>query len=128
MQLYVARRRRALTDAVLRALPTLAELNPHLTWVSPLESERFAEYYDDGFLLAIGRFDLLDALRDFWPSGGPHWDALAVARSQDGRWLGPVLLEAKSYASEMRSRLPRRTPRAAAASSPACPRRALGWA
>lgn len=105
MQLWANRRRAALTTAVLDALPTLAALNPHLTWVSPVEGERFAEYHDSDFLFAIERFDLLDELAAYWPSGGPHWDALAVARSLDGRYLGPVLVEAKSYPAEMRSRL-----------------------
>jgi hypothetical protein len=35
MQLYVNRRQPALTGAVLDALPSLGELQPSLTWVSP---------------------------------------------------------------------------------------------
>jgi hypothetical protein len=80
MQLYVNRRQPALTDAVLDALPSLSALKPSLTWVSPLEAEKFAEYYDGDLLAAIGRGELACALTDYWPSGGPHWDALAVAR------------------------------------------------
>src|SRR5258706_9106146 len=87
MQLYVNRRQPALTGAVLDALPSLSELRPSLTWVSPLEAQKFAEYYDGDFLAAVDRPDLAGSLADYWPSGGPHWDALAVARDADGRYL-----------------------------------------
>ena len=49
-QLYVNRRQAKLTAAVLGALPTLAVLSPVLEWVSPLEKQRFAEYYDHNFI------------------------------------------------------------------------------
>lgn len=104
MQLYVNRRNSALTTAVLDALPSLAKLQPVLAWASPREKERFAEYHDRDFLRAIERPDLAAALKDYWPSGGPHWDALAVARDADGRYLGPVLAEAKSWPGEMKSK------------------------
>lgn len=110
MQLWCNRRRTALTAAVLSALPTLAAVEPQLTWVSPLESKQFAEYHDAEFLLAIERPDLVKELTSFWPTGGPHWDALAIARAQDGSYLGPVLVEAKSYPREMRSRLAAKDP------------------
>lgn len=63
-------------------------------WVSPLEAERFVKYHDRDFLRAIERPDMEAALTDYWPAGGPHWDALAVARDADGGYLGPVLVEA----------------------------------
>ena len=50
MQLYVNRREDALTAEVLKALPSLAELQPTLTWTSPLENKKFAEYHDRDFL------------------------------------------------------------------------------
>lgn len=104
MQLWVNRRQAALTKAVLDALPSLSALQPSLTWVSPLEAEGFAEYHDADFIGAIGRPELADALAGYWPTGGPHWDALAVARAADGDYLGPVLVEAKSWPGEMRSK------------------------
>lgn len=105
MQLWANRRRAALTAAVLDALPELKLLRPTLTWVSPLEEEGFAEFYDEKFIRAIERPDLIEPLADFWPKGGPHWDAIAIARGSDDTNLGPVLVEAKSYPAEMRSRL-----------------------
>lgn len=105
MQLYVNRRRSALTAATLSALPSLAAVDATLDWVSPLEADRFEEYYDGAFLKAIGRSDLRDALALYWPRSGPRWDALAVARSKSGDALGPVLVEAKSWPGEMRSRI-----------------------
>jgi hypothetical protein len=104
MQLYVNRRSSALTAAVLDALPSLATLRPTVTWVSPLERDRFAEYHDRDFLRAIDRPDLAAALADFWPTGGPHWDALAVARDAEGAYIGPVLAEAKSWPGELKSK------------------------
>jgi hypothetical protein len=65
VQLYVNRRQPKLTAAVVNALPALAELHPQLTWVSPLEAERFAERYDDAFVRAIERQDLVKPLRKF---------------------------------------------------------------
>lgn len=105
IQLYVNRRQAQLTEAVVKALPGIADLHPQLTWVSPLEAERFAERHDAAFVRAIERPDLVKPLRAFWPSGGPHWDALVIARDCDGRDLGPVLVEGKSCPGEMRSRL-----------------------
>jgi hypothetical protein len=111
-QLYVNRRAATLTAAVLDALPTLSDLKPSLEWVSPLEAQAFAEFYDVGFpvLQAIGRADLENALDEFWPAGGPHWDALAIARGQGGNNLGPVLVEAKSWPGEMRSKISAKEP------------------
>ena len=47
---------------------------------------------------------LENELRDFWPSGGPVWDALAIVdRSDKPAERGVLLVEAKSYPQEMRS-------------------------
>jgi len=67
-------------------------------WVSPLESERFAEYRDGQFLAALGLSRLHDGLAEFWPEGGPRWDGLAIVNNparSDG--LAYLLVEAKSY-------------------------------
>jgi hypothetical protein len=40
------------------------------------------------------------ALGEFWPNGGPHWDALAVIH-RDQEEPGVLLVEAKSYPEEM---------------------------
>ncbi len=52
----------------------------------------------------MGRPELEDALAHYWPTRGPHWDALAVARDADGHELGVVLVGAKSWPGEVRSR------------------------
>lgn len=71
----------------------------NVIWLSPLESDEFAEYRDQQFL------DLLNVkmdipLKEFWPSGGPQWDALAKTNS------GKVfLVEAKSHIPELISSL-----------------------
>jgi len=68
-------------------------------WLSPLEGDEFAEYRDQAFL------DLLDVkvevpLEDFWPSGGPQWDALGKSDSEK-----VFLVEAKSHIPELISSL-----------------------
>jgi hypothetical protein len=65
IQLCVNRSQPQLTAAVLNALPRLADLHPRLTWVSPLQAERFAERHDAAFVRAIERPDLVMPLRAF---------------------------------------------------------------
>src|SRR3954466_3731568 len=81
-QLYVNRRSEALNQAVLGALPALGDRNPSIEWVAPLESSAagsaFIEPRDDAMLSALGLEELASALRSFWPTRGPVWDALAT--------------------------------------------------
>ena len=66
-------------------------------WLSPIESDDYREYQDDGFLNKIGLGSCTGQLvDDFWPKGGPVWDGLA--KSHDGTIL---LFEAKAHISEM---------------------------
>ena len=69
--------------------------NDPITWLSPLASDDYAEYYDESFLKLLGISDLKVPLGKFWPRSGPRWDALARTRS--GRVL---LVEAKAYIEE----------------------------
>jgi len=102
IQIYVNRRTEELNRAVLDALPSLAALNPRrLRWVSPREEDKFVEYYDGGFLQALGLEDLWESLRKFWPARGPHWDALATVDIAIPPYRGVVLVEAKSHRKEM---------------------------
>ncbi len=71
----------------------------HLTWLSPLRDDNWAEYRDGLFLARIGRAHLASALAQFWPRRGPQWDALATDES--GRVF---LIEAKAHGAEMSSR------------------------
>ena len=72
--------------------------NTTIQWVSPIKEDDYAEYRDNAFL------DIIDlkldkyALSDFWPIGGPRWDALA--KSADGNVF---LVEAKSHIGELKS-------------------------
>ncbi len=64
-------------------------------WLSPIASDEYAEYSDDAFLQRLGIAPRTPPLRGFWPSGGPHWDALAKTAS--GK---VILVEAKAYIEE----------------------------
>ena len=101
IQTYVNCRRGQLDAAILNALPELAERGASLEWVSPLAEKRFVECHDGSFLSALGLQDSAGLLVEFWPQGGPHWDALAKINWNDGTPAGVLLVEAKSYPAEM---------------------------
>jgi hypothetical protein len=65
-------------------------------WLSPLAKNSFAEYYDEAFLELLEITNLKKTLREFWPAGGPRWDALA--KTSGGK---VVLVEAKAYIEEV---------------------------
>ncbi len=62
IQILVNQRSDELFQRVVNAIPALAPLDSHLRWVSPLESENFAEYRDEAFLKALGLDRLTDEL------------------------------------------------------------------
>ena len=99
IQIYVARRQSQLTAAVAAAMER-PDLAGQLQWTAPLEDHRFAEPYDRAFLDALALEGHQEELRAFWPSGGPHWDALAVVGTH-GRPALIVLAEGKSYPGEV---------------------------
>jgi hypothetical protein len=63
--------------------------------VSPLATDTYSEYQDSEFLERVGLGGLSPRLREFWPRGGPCWDALAKIKG------GCVLVEAKSHVPEI---------------------------
>jgi hypothetical protein len=69
-----------------------------LRWVSPLKTDRYQEYKDLEFLKIVGMGKYEQKLKEFWPNGGPRWDALACIESEAG---GVLLVEAKSHIPEM---------------------------
>jgi hypothetical protein len=94
IQFYVNEQPSVLGQAISDALKTHFSLR----WVSPLKSEGYREYWDSAFLKALGLPQHCRELNRFWPSGGPHWDALAcIQNSTDG----VLLIEAKSHVAEI---------------------------
>jgi hypothetical protein len=87
-------------DLLNKAISQTLGIPLALQWVSPLKADRYREYWDSAFLksLKMSRFE--PELCNFWPNGGPHWDALARAKSDAGA-EGVVLVEAKSHIAEM---------------------------
>ena len=47
-----------------------------ITWVSPLKKDKYREYWDSRFLKELGLDKIPYKLKEFWPRGGAHWDAL----------------------------------------------------
>jgi len=66
-----------------------------IEWVSPLSPD-YAEYSDNDFLHILGLDSDSANLSDFWPSGGPHWDALAKGDDDC-----VFLVEAKAHIREL---------------------------
>jgi hypothetical protein len=87
-------------------------------WRSPRADDGYAEYRDQAFLDLVGIALPKRRLDDFWPSGGPQWDALGRAASGEA-----ILVEAKAHVAELLS-----SPTQATDTSAAMIRRALSEA
>ncbi|TET44195.1 hypothetical protein E3J62_11040 [candidate division TA06 bacterium] len=98
----VKEHREYLNCLVLNASPSLREfVAGQPDWVSPLASEDYCEYQDKQFLDKVDCKEHWSELKDFWPSGGPVWDALATIEGNNGA-KGVILLEAKSHRGELK--------------------------
>jgi len=71
-----------------------------IQWLSPLRSDEYAEYRDQAFLDLLNIRLEKTSLAQFWPKGGPQWDALG--KSSSGKLF---LIEGKSHISELISSL-----------------------
>jgi hypothetical protein len=100
VQIYVGRRAKDLSEAIAGILEAPKEIMKSLRWTAPREEQRFGEPYDGRFLEALGLPEYKTRLAEFWPEGGPHWDALAVA-GEEGPPSLVLLVEGKSYPGEV---------------------------
>jgi len=98
LQLYINLHAEVLDARVRESFPELSSAS--FDWRSPLASDGYREYWDRAFLEAVDQGHHADALAQFWPRGGPHWDGLAVV-VRDGRPRGILLVEAKAHVSEL---------------------------
>lgn len=89
---YVNCEARSLTDAIFGPQSAAS-----IEWRSPLVTKGFAEYKDRGFLEAVDRGALADALSKWWPDSAPRWDALGVVRETGG----VILVESKANVPEI---------------------------
>jgi len=94
IQLLVNHNPELVNDLLKSVLPEL--VNSDIEWVSPIESEHFAEYRDNDFLGKVELDSNEIQLNKFWPSKGPQWDALA--KTTDGKI---ILVEAKANIPEL---------------------------
>ena len=51
-------------------------------WMSPKKEDEFAEYRDKDFLESLGIKGCQSRLFEFWPKGGPQWDALGKLKNK----------------------------------------------
>jgi hypothetical protein len=103
LQDYVNEHETILTDALMEALPSrFQELGATIEWVSPLAQNDYIEYRDAEFLRTVKLGRYTDNIANFWPSGGPCWDALALISTPGNQTTpGVILVEAKSHISEI---------------------------
>jgi hypothetical protein len=66
-----------------------------------LASDAYREYWDHPFLERMYLARYSEDLKEFWPSGGPHWDALALVHLPGVTQPGALLAEGKSYVAEL---------------------------
>jgi hypothetical protein len=66
-----------------------------INWVSPLKKDDYAEYRDGAFLNVLSLSQYVEDLHNFWPNGGPQWDALGISRDKY------FLVEAKANIPEL---------------------------
>ena len=90
------RRPHIIDNAIAKAIGL--EHDETIEWLSPLESDRFAEYQDHAFLERLCISPKHRCLDCFWPKGGPKWDGLA--KTSRGRRL---LIEEKANIPEFNS-------------------------
>ena len=96
-QLYVNEQVDTLNERLRAEFPELRDAR--IEWASPLRSDRYREYKDRSSLTALGLEQYGPQLGQFWPRGGPVWDALAAVDTNGSR--GVILAEGKSYPSEL---------------------------
>ena len=103
LQDYVNEHQAILTNALMEALPPrFQELGATIEWVSPLAQNDYIEYRDAEFLRTVKLGKYTDKIANFWPSGGPCWDALALISTPGNETTpGVILVEAKSHISEI---------------------------
>ena len=68
----------------------------HINWLSPLQEDEYAEYYDRNFIKKLDIKLAKKSLESFWPISGPRWDGLGKTNEEK-----IFLVEAKSHIKEM---------------------------
>jgi hypothetical protein len=95
IQTYVNEAKQELNSAIAKSLAQYNLGENDIQWVSPLAEDTYSEYQDSEFLERVGLASVAPQLREFWPKGGPCWDALARVKG------GCLLVEAKSHVREI---------------------------
>lgn len=94
IQLLVNQNQELVNDLLKTSFEEL--VNEEIIWTSPTEQDDFAEYRDNDFLLKLGLNPADIPLKNFWPSRGPQWDALAKTKNGHA-----ILVEAKANLPEI---------------------------
>jgi hypothetical protein len=102
LQRFVNEAPQELADLLVVHSPSLSSFNPvRVDWHSPLSAHNYYEYRDD-ILQPFGLAALDHQRQQFWPAGGPQWDALATVVGPADK-KGCLLVEAKANLAETHS-------------------------
>ena len=82
-----------LNALILNKIPKIKSEN--IEWLSPKSNDKFAEFSDDEFICKL-QLNLKKKLIEFWPKGGPQWDALGKTDTNE-----IFLIEAKANIREI---------------------------
>jgi len=82
-----------LNALILNKIPKIKSEN--MEWLSPKSNDKFAEFSDDEFICKL-QLNLKKKLIEFWPKGGPQWDALGKTDTNE-----IFLIEAKANIREI---------------------------
>lgn len=94
IQILVNKNQDIIDYQIKQAFPDLS--NENIWWLSPIENEGYSEYRDEDFIELVGLDKDEIKLNEFWPKGGPQWDALAKASGSK-----IILCEAKANIPEI---------------------------
>ena len=82
-----------LNALILNKIPKIKSEN--IEWLSPKSNDKFAEFSEDEFICKL-QLNLKKKLIEFWPKGGPQWDALGKTDTNE-----IFLIEAKANIREI---------------------------
>ncbi len=93
IQILVNEHPHSFSKAIIKKLNVAST---EIQWVSPLKSDKYAEYRDADFIERLGINTLKVKFDRFWPKHGPQWDALGRGNKRE-----VFLIEAKANIPEI---------------------------
>lgn len=112
-QNYVNLGQTKLNQQILNSSPLLLSFidrDLSIQWKSPLQVDDYQEYRNEFLELFSEWKDKKSLLETYWAKQGPQWDGIAVVKGKNKDY-GLLLVEAKSYPEEMKSKIQAKDPK-----------------